>query len=565
MSHTIGQVTEDNQHSSNLSQVDRDLSVPEDKTFEPISLLSDADYEFLFNQLLEGITHGWHEPRIAKFFHQLEDRGKSQDWVAWLERLRVKMLTLPVQSKQQLGTVMIRLGELTQSTPDIKKIGSVSHRIGKELLFGNTEDVIWEYVGPDLIPDSLTVEVEENLSTRLPTDFDELGTAAIASTDTDSISTPQLESSAEIADQISTESTSETFTTSDSNPEQLTESGKNSFETEQIDKAIDDLFFAPVSPQTSVPIADESTPILSSSSDNQFAKNEIEFEEISRQSQKFEFESDNPQPELESSDSAENNDVDLISKPKTEPKTNFALDNSQQQPNTDKSIIINTDTDPVAIDIEQVMNLIQEDEALAQEISQKLNSSQPKSKPNDLTTANLEPSLEHFAKAPAAELDNSSIELIEGWFNLGLKQVSAQEFDKAIVSWEKALKINPNLSEAWHNRGSALGRLGEYKQAVASFDKALTIDPANYQAWNDRAHALYQMQKWSEASVSWGNALKLTPGNYLFWYNRGCALEQLEKWTESIASYGKSLEIKPDFQPARLRYTNLIADNSHAN
>ena len=42
-------------------------------------------------------------------------------------------------------------------------------------------------------------------------------------------------------------------------------------------------------------------------------------------------------------------------------------------------------------------------------------------------------------------------------------------------------------------------------------------------------------------------------------------IEQLEQLAESIASYEKSLEIKPDFEPARSRYTNLIAENSHAN
>ena len=58
---------------------------------------------------------------------------------------------------------------------------------------------------------------------------------------------------------------------------------------------------------------------------------------------------------------------------------------------------------------------------------------------------------------------------------------------------------------------------------------------------------------------------QITPGNHLFWYNRGCALEQLEIWSEALASYEKSLEIKPDFEPARSRYTTLVADNSRPN
>ena len=110
-----------------------------------------------------------------------------------------------------------------------------------------------------------------------------------------------------------------------------------------------------------------------------------------------------------------------------------------------------------------------------------------------------------------------------------------------------------------------MGRLSRYEDAIESFDKALEIAPHNYQAWNDRAHALYQLQKWQEAVISWSKAIEFMPGNHLFWYNRGCALEQLKSFNESIASYEKALEIKRDFQPARSRYIDLIADNSRTN
>ncbi|MBE9046358.1 tetratricopeptide repeat protein, partial [Pleurocapsales cyanobacterium LEGE 10410] len=213
--------------------------------------------------------------------------------------------------------------------------------------------------------------------------------------------------------------------------------------------------------------------------------------------------------------------------------------------------------DPVAVDLQQIINLIQDDEELAQQILQKLNVSS--AQPNQ----NLEVS--QSSVVPTHSLEQSDLELIESWFNLGLKQVSAGNFAAAIASWEQALNINPNLSEAWHNRGSALGRLGKYEEAVTSFQNALTIDPNNYQAWNDRAHALYQLQNWTEAVNSWNNAIKIMPGNHLFWYNRGCALEQLANWSEAIVSYEKSLEIKPDFPPGRSRYINLVADNSRSN
>ncbi len=548
MSHTIGQIQEDNQQStSGSSTASKDSSASVDKSSESVPLLSDADYEFLFNQLLEGIAHGWHDRRIDKFFKRLGDRGKPKAWVAWLERLRVKLVTLPVQSKQQLGTIMIRLGELTQSTPGTKEIGSASNRIGRELLFGNTEDVIWEYVGPDIAPnttdtpDALSVATEEDISDRLPADFNELGMAT--NTEEETVESP---SSTEVPDEDYSDRLPSEGTAEDLNLEQPISSAEktnivtdNTADLEEvtIEDPKRDPFLDRIDafPENLLPNSNESTVPLSA--ENAVAEptalDESNTQDTDTRPQEFEFELDNS-----------------ITPSETD---NLAPENLFEP---------ESDSDPVAIDMDRVMNLIQEDPALAQEISQKLNIDSPPSTPDDAIANNSE---EGGEISTASELDKSSVELIEGWFNLGLKQVSAGEFNKAIASWEKALQINPNLSEAWHNRGSALGRLGQYQQAVDSFEKALAIDPENHQAWNDRAHALYQMQKWSEAADSWGNAVKITPANHLFWYSRGCALEQLESWAEAIATYEKCLEIKPDFQPARLRYTNLIADSSHAN
>ncbi|PSB07378.1 hypothetical protein C7B62_20125 [Pleurocapsa sp. CCALA 161] len=452
MSHTIGQVKQDTQSNPNSNQSHQDVLKPESTVLEQTSGLSDADYEFLFNQLLEGIAHGWHDRRIIKFFNQLSDRGQQADWVSWLERFRAKILKLPIQSKRQLGTMMIRLGELTQSATEIAQIGEAAHRLGRELLFDNSTAVIWEYTGPDLSLNQ-QIETEQELSQRLPADFTALGTPEIAAE-------LDLPADAVLSD-------------NDSN----------------------------VQPNDNLWIEVES--------EAAFNQNKIPDNVQDRAGKRF-----NSSPAISEDNPSVDSSVET-----TEPD-NFNLE---------------LDSEPKSL--HQITNKSEELEL------------------------KLEPQLE----LESSFLDDSSLELIESWFNLGLKQVSAGEYAQAIVSWDKALKINANLPEAWHNRGSALGRLGNYEAAVKSFQNALAIDPDNYQAWNDRAHALYQLENWAGAIQSWSQAIKLMPGNHLFWYNRGCALEQLAKWSDAIASYEKALEIKPDFQPGRSRYINLVADSSRPN
>ena len=487
MSHTIGQNQHD-QQSSKLSQAERE-SKPEAEKTEPNIVLSDADYEFLFNQLLEGIAHGWHERRITKFFQQLGDRGKEEDWIAWLERIGPKLFKLPVQSQHQLGMLMTRLGELTRSTVEIGQIGAVSYLWGRKLLLGDRPTAVWEYVGPDL---------------ALPHPSPAVESSEPAPADSQTIEETAVDTAGE--------------------------------QTE-----IEDLE-APTE-QVVEPLAPFPTP-----PDSKTISDSVDFERENHHHEESKF-SDLEQEDLQTHPTE-------VKQPETSPTSEPPLAATEREPreiaprrelsSTDSTESL-WDDDPEAIDMQQVMHLIQEDRDLARQISQKLNPS---------------PSLQNTT---ASSNEESHLELIESWFNLGLKQVSAGELEQAIASWEKALNINPNLSEAWHNRGSALGRLGNYEAAIDSFQNALSINPNNYQAWNERAHALYQLHNWTEAVASWSNALKIMPGNYLFWYNRGCALEQLEKWSEAIASYEKALEIKPDFQPGRSRYINLVADNSRSN
>jgi Flp pilus assembly protein TadD len=133
--------------------------------------LSDTDYEFLFNQLLEGIAHGWHEGRILKFFHQLDYRSRPKDWVNWLDRFEMTVLQSP-SPNLTLAARMVRLGELARSFPQIAPIGDRAYQIGRALYARQAPpqaDLVWEYDGPDAMPTAQTPAVvsEDNGSEAL--------------------------------------------------------------------------------------------------------------------------------------------------------------------------------------------------------------------------------------------------------------------------------------------------------------------------------------------------------------------------------------------------------------
>jgi tetratricopeptide (TPR) repeat protein len=102
-------------------------------TTDSLPPLSDADYEFLWSQLLEGVANGWYPQRILQFFNKLGDRGKIALWLEWLQRFGTKVLASSAPNRL-LALRMIRLGELTQELPSLHSISEISYEIGRQLL-----------------------------------------------------------------------------------------------------------------------------------------------------------------------------------------------------------------------------------------------------------------------------------------------------------------------------------------------------------------------------------------------------------------------------------------------
>jgi hypothetical protein len=103
---------------------------------QPLPPLEDADYEYLFLQLLEGVAHGWQQDRILRFFRVLGDRGKPDLWIDWLNRYQEKLAKAPTIDNN-LAMRMVQMGERQGG-----EMGDLVHSIGMKMLTGfQIEDV----------------------------------------------------------------------------------------------------------------------------------------------------------------------------------------------------------------------------------------------------------------------------------------------------------------------------------------------------------------------------------------------------------------------------------------
>jgi hypothetical protein len=103
--------------------------------------LDDTDREYLFMQLLEGVAHGWQQPRAIGFFNKIRQRVRKSEWLEWLDKFGHNLLEAPVANYELAGR-MVQLGQL-----DCGEIGDLAGDYGARLLNRQAE----EYPG-NLLP-----------------------------------------------------------------------------------------------------------------------------------------------------------------------------------------------------------------------------------------------------------------------------------------------------------------------------------------------------------------------------------------------------------------------------
>ena len=138
---------------------------------------------------------------------------------------------------------------------------------------------------------------------------------------------------------------------------------------------------------------------------------------------------------------------------------------------------------------------------------------------------------------------------IAGASNAGLMQ-----FDAAIDSYKKALKINPDYAQAYNNMGNALYDKGDLEESIESYKQALKINPDYADAYNNMGNALKDKGDLEASVESFKQALKINPDFAQAYYNMGNALNDKGDLEATIERFKQALKINPDYADA---YNNM--------
>ena len=136
--------------------------------------------------------------------------------------------------------------------------------------------------------------------------------------------------------------------------------------------------------------------------------------------------------------------------------------------------------------------------------------------------------------------------------NLGGALNDAGEFDAALKSCDRALRLKPSYAEAHNNRGNALMGLNRLEAAFTSYERAIAIRPEFADAHNNRGNALRGLKRLEAALASYDKAIALNPDFKQAYSHRGNVLAELKQFEAAIASCDLAIAIDPDYVDAHV-------------
>ena len=138
------------------------------------------------------------------------------------------------------------------------------------------------------------------------------------------------------------------------------------------------------------------------------------------------------------------------------------------------------------------------------------------------------------------------IDLSFEYFKEGNDFIEKNQYNKALDSFQKAIKINPDSDKIFFQIGFVFSNLKKHKEAIKSYQKAIEIKPDKDAAYYNMGIAYSNLKQYKEAIISYQKAIEIRPEKDAAYYNMGIAYDNLKQYKEAIKSYQKAIEIKPD-------------------
>ena len=125
----------------------------------------------------------------------------------------------------------------------------------------------------------------------------------------------------------------------------------------------------------------------------------------------------------------------------------------------------------------------------------------------------------------------------------GLAKIKLNDFEHAIVDFDKVVELEPSNVDAFYNRGISNAALSHFATAILDYDQALRMRPDYAEVFDSRANAKEKMKDDTGALSDYDHAIALDPLNKKYYLQRGALELRLHRKKNACADLKKYKEL----------------------
>lgn len=127
----------------------------------------------------------------------------------------------------------------------------------------------------------------------------------------------------------------------------------------------------------------------------------------------------------------------------------------------------------------------------------------------------------------------------------GDRYYEQKEYDKAVESYSKAIRMQANTAQFYNDRGCAYDSLGEHDQAISDYEKAIELNPDDTSAYINLGYTYNHLGKYDKAFSFLDQAINLDPEDVVAYINRGCGYCDLGEYGKAMSDFNRAMELDP--------------------
>ena len=140
------------------------------------------------------------------------------------------------------------------------------------------------------------------------------------------------------------------------------------------------------------------------------------------------------------------------------------------------------------------------------------------------------------------------------YFNLGLIYKKKGLLDISVKNYKRAIELNPNFADAYINLGVVFEQLERNEDCLAILEELIKHDNNNYKAYYNLGNIFKKIDRLEDSIKAYQQAIKINDQQAEIFFNLAIALKKIGNYDEAILNYEKAIKLKPNYFKA---YNNL--------